>query len=43
MMERRSGAIVNLASIASFAGQEGRAGYNASKTGLLGLTRTLAQ
>lgn len=43
MINRRSGAIVNLCSIASFAGQEGRAGYNASKTGLLGLTRSMAQ
>jgi len=37
------GAIVNLCSIASFGGQEGRAGYAASKAGLLGLTRVMAQ
>ena len=42
MIERRAGAIVNLCSIASFGGQEGRAGYCSSKAGLLGLTRVMA-
>ena len=43
MLERGSGAIVNLCSIASLAGQEGRAGYAAAKAGLLGLTKVMAQ
>ncbi len=43
MLERGSGAIVNLCSIASYAGQEGRAGYCSSKAGLLGLTQVMAQ
>ncbi len=42
MLERRSGAIVNVASIAGLAGVADRAAYNASKHGLVGLTRTLA-
>jgi NAD(P)-dependent dehydrogenase (short-subunit alcohol dehydrogenase family) len=36
------GAIVNVASIAGLAGVADRAAYNASKHGLIGLTRTLA-
>jgi 3-oxoacyl-[acyl-carrier protein] reductase len=43
MLTRGKGAIVNLCSIASFSGQEGRAAYAASKTGLLGLTKVMAQ
>src|ERR1700749_4131533 len=42
MLEQRSGAIVNVASIAGLAGIADRAAYNASKHGLIGLTRTLA-
>jgi len=42
MVAKKRGAIVNLCSIASFGGQEGRAGYCASKAGLLGLTRVMA-
>ena len=42
MLEQRSGAIVNVASIAGLAGISDRAAYNASKHGLIGLTRTLA-
>ena len=42
MLERKSGAIVNVASIAGLAGVADRAAYNASKHGLIGLTRTLA-
>lgn len=38
----RGGAIVNIASIAGVGGVPDRAAYNASKHGLLGLTRTLA-
>lgn len=42
MLERRSGTIVNVASIAGLAAVADRAAYNASKHGLVGLTRTLA-
>lgn len=42
MLERRSGSIVNVASIAGLTGIADRAAYNASKHGLIGLTRTLA-
>jgi NAD(P)-dependent dehydrogenase (short-subunit alcohol dehydrogenase family) len=42
MLERRSGSIVNVASIAGLVGVADRSAYNASKHGLVGLTRTLA-
>ena len=42
MLERKSGSIVNVASIAGLAAVADRAAYNASKHGLVGLTRTLA-
>ncbi|HSR24918.1 MAG TPA: SDR family oxidoreductase [Candidatus Eisenbacteria bacterium] len=42
MLQRRRGAIVNVASIAGLRGFADRAAYNASKHGLIGLTRTLA-
>ncbi len=42
MLARRSGSIVNVASIAGLAGVIHRSAYNASKHGLIGLTRTLA-
>ena len=42
MLARRSGSIVNVASIAGLAGIGHRSAYNASKHGLIGLTRTLA-
>jgi NAD(P)-dependent dehydrogenase (short-subunit alcohol dehydrogenase family) len=42
MLEARRGAIINVASIAGLAGVADRAAYNASKHGLVGLTRTLA-
>ena len=42
MFETGKGAIINLASIASFMGRPDRAGYVAAKTGLLGLTRAMA-
>jgi NAD(P)-dependent dehydrogenase (short-subunit alcohol dehydrogenase family) len=42
MLERRSGAIVNVASVAGLAAVSHRSAYNASKHGLIGLTRTLA-
>jgi NAD(P)-dependent dehydrogenase (short-subunit alcohol dehydrogenase family) len=42
MLRQGAGAIVNVASIAGLAGIADRAAYNASKHGLVGLTRTLA-
>ena len=42
MLQRRAGSIVNVASIAGLAGISHRSAYNASKHGLIGLTRTLA-
>jgi NAD(P)-dependent dehydrogenase (short-subunit alcohol dehydrogenase family) len=42
MLEAGSGSIINVASIAGLAGVSDRAAYNASKHGLIGLTRTLA-
>jgi len=42
MIARHRGAIVNVASIAGLLGIADRAAYNASKHGLVGLTRTLA-
>ena len=42
MLARRRGNIVNVASIAGLAGVSHRSAYNASKHGLIGLTRTLA-
>jgi NAD(P)-dependent dehydrogenase (short-subunit alcohol dehydrogenase family) len=42
MLEQRSGSIINIASIAGLLGIADRAAYNASKHGLIGLTRTLA-
>jgi NAD(P)-dependent dehydrogenase (short-subunit alcohol dehydrogenase family) len=42
MLDRRSGSIVNVASVAGLLGVADRAAYNSSKHGLIGLTRTLA-
>jgi NAD(P)-dependent dehydrogenase (short-subunit alcohol dehydrogenase family) len=42
MLERGRGSIVNVASIAGLAGVSHRSAYNASKHGLVGLTKTLA-
>ena len=42
MLRQGSGSIVNIASIAGLLGIADRAAYNASKHGLIGLTRTLA-
>src|ERR1035438_5498872 len=42
MLEQRSGSIVNVASVAGLVGIADRSAYNASKHGLIGLTRTLA-
>jgi NAD(P)-dependent dehydrogenase (short-subunit alcohol dehydrogenase family) len=42
MLRRNRGSIVNVASVAGLAGVSHRSAYNASKHGLVGLTRTLA-
>jgi NAD(P)-dependent dehydrogenase (short-subunit alcohol dehydrogenase family) len=42
LLLQRSGSVVNVASIAGLFGVADRAAYNASKHGLIGLTRTLA-
>jgi NAD(P)-dependent dehydrogenase (short-subunit alcohol dehydrogenase family) len=42
MLVRGTGAIVNIASVAGLMGVADRVAYNASKHGLIGLTRTLA-
>jgi len=42
MLAQKSGSIVNVASIAGLVGVADRSAYNASKHGLVGLTRTLA-
>ncbi|HEY2039220.1 MAG TPA: SDR family oxidoreductase [Edaphobacter sp.] len=42
MLQQQQGSIVNIASIAGLTGIGDRSAYNASKHGLIGLTRTLA-
>jgi NAD(P)-dependent dehydrogenase (short-subunit alcohol dehydrogenase family) len=42
MLARHRGSIINVASVAGLAGVSRRSAYNASKHGLIGLTRTLA-
>lgn len=42
MMANRSGAIINVASVAALHGQEGQANYSASKGGIVSFTRSLA-
>jgi NAD(P)-dependent dehydrogenase (short-subunit alcohol dehydrogenase family) len=42
MLQQRAGSVINVASIAGLVGVADRAAYNASKHGLIGLTRTLA-
>jgi NAD(P)-dependent dehydrogenase (short-subunit alcohol dehydrogenase family) len=42
MLARSSGSIINVASVAGLSGISHRSAYNASKHGLIGLTRTLA-
>ena len=42
MLKQGSGSIVNIASVASFIGSPGMAGYVATKHGIMGLTKTAA-
>ena len=43
MMRNRSGRIINLSSVVGQTGNAGQANYSASKSGLLGLTKSLAR
>ena len=43
MMKRRSGRVVNIASVVGVVGNKGQANYSASKAGLIGLTKTVAK
>lgn len=43
MLKQKSGVIINLASIVGIHGNVGQANYAASKAGLIGLTKTIAQ
>lgn len=42
-VRRRSGRIVNIASVSGMMGNPGQANYSASKAGLIGLTKTIAR
>lgn len=43
MMKKRSGSIINIASVVGEIGNAGQANYSASKAGLIGLTKTAAK
>ena len=43
MMKRRWGRIINIASVVGLIGNKGQANYAASKAGLIGLTKSVAQ
>lgn len=43
MMKKRSGRIINMASVAGVFGNVGQANYSASKAGIIGLTKTTAK
>ncbi|MBW2061231.1 MAG: 3-oxoacyl-[acyl-carrier-protein] reductase [Deltaproteobacteria bacterium] len=43
MIKKRSGRIVNVASVSGIMGNVGQANYSASKAGIIGLTKTLAR
>jgi len=43
MMKRRSGRIINITSIIGLTGNKGQANYAASKAGLIGFTKSVAQ
>lgn len=43
MMQRRSGRIINVASVVGLVGNRGQANYAASKAGLIGLTKSAAK
>ncbi len=43
MMRKRSGRIINISSVSGLMGNAGQANYSASKAGVIGMTRTVAQ
>ena len=43
MMKQKSGAIINMSSVVGVSGNAGQANYSASKAGLIGLTKSVAQ
>ena len=43
MMQGRYGRIINIASVSGLMGNPGQANYSASKAGVIGMTRTVAQ
>jgi 3-oxoacyl-[acyl-carrier protein] reductase len=43
MMRKRYGRIINISSVSGLMGNAGQANYSASKAGIIGLTRTVAQ
>jgi 3-oxoacyl-[acyl-carrier protein] reductase len=43
MMKRRTGRIVNIASVVGITGNRGQANYSASKAGLIGFTKSIAK
>lgn len=43
MIRRRSGSIINIASVSGLTGREGQANYAASKAGLIGLSKSVAR
>jgi len=43
MLKQKSGAIVNIASIAAYLGSAGQANYTASKAGVIGMTKSVAR
>jgi 3-oxoacyl-[acyl-carrier protein] reductase len=43
MMRKRSGRIINISSVSGLMGNAGQSNYSASKAGVIGLTRTVAQ
>lgn len=43
MMKRRAGRIINIASVVGLTGNRGQANYAASKAGLIGFTKSIAQ
>ena len=43
MMKQKSGSIINMSSVVGVSGNAGQANYSASKAGMIGLTKSVAQ